>query len=49
MSSLLFAGWAIGAPIFGYLVAKGFRIIQLLRHGSLLSSVLLSLIIFHET
>jgi MFS family permease len=48
MSSLLFAGWAVGAPISGYLVAKGFRIIQLLRYGSLLSSVLLSLIIFHE-
>lgn len=48
MSSILFAGWAIGAPISGYLVSKGYHIIKLLRVGSIISSVFLGMIIFHE-
>ena len=48
MSSLLFAGWAIGAPITGYLVSKGYQIIKLLRIGSIASTMFLSMVIFHE-
>ena len=48
MSSILFAGWAVGAPIAGYLISKGMRIIILLRLGSLISSIFLAMIIFHE-
>ncbi|MEE2769610.1 MAG: MFS transporter [Pseudomonadota bacterium] len=48
MSSILFAGWAIGAPISGYLVSRGLNIINLLRLGSIVSAFSLGLIIFHE-
>lgn len=48
MSSILFAGWAVGAPIAGYLISNGMKIIKLLRFGSFLSCICLSIIIFHE-
>lgn len=47
-SSLLFGGWAVGAPISGYLASRGISIIKLLRYGSLLAGILLTIIIFHE-
>ncbi|MDG2347932.1 MAG: MFS transporter [Gammaproteobacteria bacterium] len=48
MSSLIFAGWAVGAPISGYLVSRGFTIIKLLRVGSICSAVFLTMVIFHK-
>ena len=47
-SSLLFGGWAFGAPISGYLASRGVSIVFLLRFGSLFAGLLLTTIIFHE-
>lgn len=48
MSSILFLGWAIGAPISGYIASRNYNITNLLKLGSLVSAILLSVIIFHE-
>tara|TARA_X000000950_G_scaffold275865_1_gene362869 strand:+ start:2894 stop:4147 length:1254 start_codon:yes stop_codon:yes gene_type:complete len=49
ISSMLFAGWAIGAPIWGWLSSRQFRAVTMLRYCALISSVLLWLIIYHKT
>ncbi len=48
VSSILFAGWASGAPISGWLSSKVKSVTQLLRYGSLIAAFFLAMVIFHE-
>ena len=48
VSSMLFAGWAVGAPVAGWLAAKYNKTVIFIRLGALISSILLSFIIFHK-